>query len=218
MGRPGGSASAGLRRDVERLRNRPRRRSASTQPSMRCAPRTQKRSLKRVPALVLTLGVELVVAFVISEYAQSDVFRRYPLFVLSARQCPVWEYWIASPPGNVREVAVGMHDEKDGRKRSICVSIWPEFLSSSVLSAKDRPAAWNNIVRLVHAIRLSIVVTTQCVVYFRTATQGRSVCLGALRGYYGQPRATCFQSHGFRSDCYGRSDGDCGTGRHWDLC
>lgn len=97
-----------------------------------------KRSLKRVPALVLTLGVELVVAFVISEYAQSDVFRRYPLLmsfqpVVSALSGNIG---LQASSVNVREVAVGMHDTKDGRKRSICASIWPEFLSSSVLSAK----------------------------------------------------------------------------------
>lgn len=97
------------------------------------------RSCKRVPALLLTLGVELVVAFVIAEYAQSDVFRRYPLLisfqpVVSALSGNIG---LQASSVNTREVAVGMHDAKEGQKRqSICTSIWPELLSSSVLSMK----------------------------------------------------------------------------------
>ena len=97
------------------------------------------RSCKRVPALLLTLGVELVVAFVIAEYAQSDVFRRYPLLmsfqpVVSALSGNIG---LQASSVNTREVAVGMHDAKEGKKRqSICTSIWPELLSSSVLSMK----------------------------------------------------------------------------------
>eukprot|EP01147_Barroeca_monosierra_P006547 gene6547-9388_t len=40
-----------------------------------------RRALERLPALLVTLVIELVVAFVIAKYAESNIFRRYPLLI-----------------------------------------------------------------------------------------------------------------------------------------
>lgn len=69
-----------------------------------------QRTRIRVPALVVTLLVELVVAFVISDYADSGIFRRYPLLiafqpVISAISGNVG---LQSASINVRELAVGL--------------------------------------------------------------------------------------------------------------
>ena len=91
-----------------------------------------------------------------------------------------------------------MHDASDGRKRSICVSIW-RVSQQLYLVGKDRPAAW--VISFVwympsgsnssdHTMRGAFIFGTAIAV-------GRvSRALPAATGSL----ATCFQSHGFRSD------------------
>lgn len=69
-----------------------------------------QRTQIRIPALAVTLLVELVVAFVISRYADSGIFRKYPLLiafqpVISAISGNVG---LQSASINVRELAVGL--------------------------------------------------------------------------------------------------------------
>ena len=69
-----------------------------------------QRTRIRIPALLVTLMIELVVAFVISGYADSGIFRKYPLLiafqpVISAISGNVG---LQSASINVRELAVGL--------------------------------------------------------------------------------------------------------------
>ena len=70
---------------------------------------TFRRARMRIPALVVTLLVELLVAFVISGYAETGIFKRYPLLiafqpVISAISGNVG---LQSASINVRDLAVG---------------------------------------------------------------------------------------------------------------
>ena len=93
-----------------------------------------RRSLKRVPAMLSTLAVELLVAFVIAQYAASNIFHRYPLLlsfqpVISALSGNIG---LQASSINTRELALGLI----GEKGNMCASVRRELVSSFYLTLK----------------------------------------------------------------------------------
>ena len=96
---------------------------------------TCARSCGRLPALIATLGIELIVAFVIAQYASTDIFRRYPLLlsfqpVVSALSGNIG---LQSSSIHTRELALGLlrFDRVHG---NFCASLRKELKSSFLLS------------------------------------------------------------------------------------